>query len=208
MNIQPIVEGHGEVQAVPVLLRRLLAEAEIWEVDVGKPIRRRRNELATEEGIARSISLAHSKPNCAAILVLFDSDDDCPAQLGPKVQEWADAAARGTPCAVCIAHREYEAWFLATLDSIGAQWGEDDVQPHPDPESPRGAKGEIERRMLGRGYKETTHQPKFSDYFCLSDAFKRSRSFRKLVKSFGALTSAMGQPPDVWPPPAWSANGD
>lgn len=208
MNIQPVVEGHGEVQAVPVLLRRLVSEAETWGVGIGTPIRRTRHQLATEEGITASISLARGKPDCAAILVLFDGDDDCPAQLGPKVQEWADAAARDTPCAVCIAHREYEAWFLATLDSIGAEWGRDDVQHHPNPESPRDAKGEIERRMLGRGYKETTHQPKFSDYFCLSDAFRRSRSFRKLVKSFGALTSAMGQPADVWPPPAWPASGD
>ena len=208
MNIQPIVEGHGEVQAVPVLLRRLLVEAEIWGVGVGKPIRRTRSELATEEGIARSISLAHGKPDCAAILVLFDSDDDCPALLGPKVQEWADAAARGTPCAVCIAHREYEAWFLATLDSIGPKLGKNNVQPHPDPESPGGAKGQIRLRMMGRGYKEIMHQPKFSDYLCLSDAFKRSRSFRKLVKSFGALAEAMGESPDVWPPPAWLANGD
>lgn len=208
MNIQPVVEGHGEVAAVPVLLRRLIIEAKILGVDVGKPIRRTRSELATEKGITRSILLAHGKPNCAAILVIFDGDDNCPAQLGPKVQEWADAAARDTPCAVCIAHREYEAWFLATLDSIGDKFGGKDVQSHPNPESPRDAKGEIERRMLGKGYKETKHQPAFSAHFRLSDAFKRCRSFRKLVASFGALTSAMGQPPDVWPPSAWSANDD
>ena len=30
MIIQPIVEGHGEVAAVPVLLRRLCREAQAW----------------------------------------------------------------------------------------------------------------------------------------------------------------------------------
>ena len=47
MTIQPIVEGHGEVAAVPVLLRRMLAEARTTGVDIGKPIRRRRSQLAT-----------------------------------------------------------------------------------------------------------------------------------------------------------------
>ena len=44
-NIQPIVEGHGEVEAVPVLLRRLTAEAKSWEITVGRPIRRYRSQL-------------------------------------------------------------------------------------------------------------------------------------------------------------------
>ncbi|MCY3681537.1 MAG: hypothetical protein OXH16_09065 [Gemmatimonadetes bacterium] len=39
-KIQPIVEGHGEVVAAPVLLRRLIAEAKAWEIDIGRPIRR------------------------------------------------------------------------------------------------------------------------------------------------------------------------
>ena len=29
MKIQPIVEGHGEVEALPVLLRRLIDEAQV-----------------------------------------------------------------------------------------------------------------------------------------------------------------------------------
>ena len=207
MKIQPVVEGHGEIAAVPVLLRRLIAVAEVWRVGVGKPIRRTRHQLATEDGIAESVRMALSKPGCAAIMVLFDSDGECPADLGPKVQEWADAAARDTPCAVCIPHREYEAWFLATLDSIGVALGKGDVQPHPNPELPRGAKGPL-GRLMGRRYKETTHQPKFSEYFCLSDAFRRSRSFRKLVTSFGTLVEAIGQSPGVLPPPTWLESGN
>ena len=209
MKIQPIVEGHGEERAVPALLWRLIIEGNISGVTVARPIRSTRHRLATERGIAEAVSMAHTQPDCAAILVLFDSDDDCPAELGPKVQWWADAAARGTPCAVCIAHREYEAWFLATLDSIGSKFGRDGLQSHADPESPRNAKGQIQRRLMGRNkYKETTHQELFSKYLSLSDAFRRSRSFRKLVTSFGTLTSAMGRSPDVWPPPAWSAGSN
>ena len=203
MTIQPIVEGHGEVAAVPVLLRRLLAEARITGVDIGRPIRRARSQLATKEGLARSIALARVQSNCAAILVLFDGDDDCPAHLGPTAQRWANAAARDMPCAVCIAHREYESWFLATLDSLRHREIKADAEAHPHPEVPRNAKGEMSRRMLGRGYKATKHQAAFSALFCLSDACKRSRSFRKLTTSFGQLLTAMEKPAAVWPPLSW-----
>ena len=203
MRIQPVVEGHGEVGAVPVLLRRLLVEALTVGVVVGKPIRRKRSELATKEGLARSIEMARDKPDCAAILVLFDGDDDCPAHLGPAAQDWANAAARGVPCAVCIAHREYESWFLATLDSLYHKDIKADAQAHPQPERPRDAKGQMSRWMQGRGYKPTPHQAKFSALFCLADAYKRSRSFRKLATSFGQLLTAMEKPAAVWPPPSW-----
>ena len=203
MRIQPVVEGSGEVDAVPILLRRMLVEARITGVDVGRPIRRKRSELATEAGMAMSIALAMDQSNCAAVLVLFDGDDDCPAHLGPAAQRWADAAARGVPCAVCIAHREYESWFLATLDSLRHKALKADAQAHPQPERPRDAKGEMSRRMRGRGYKATQHQAAFSALFCLSDACKRSRSFRKLTTSFGQLLKGMGKPAAVWPPPSW-----
>ena len=205
MTIQPIVEGHGEVAAVPVLLRRMLAEARTTGVEIGKPIRRPRSQLAKEEGLARSIALARVQPNCAAILVLFDGDDDCPASLGPAAQGWAKAAARDVPCAVCIAHREYESWFLATLDSLRHREVEADAEAHPHPEVPRDAKGEMSRQMRGRGYKPTKHQAAFSALFCLSDACKRSRSFRKLTTSVGQLLTSMEKPPAVWPPPSWGS---
>lgn len=208
MNIQPVVEGHGDVQAVPVLLRRLIQEAQSWEVGVATPIRRTRQELATEQGVSRAVTLAQGRPNCGGILLIFDSDDDCPAELGPRVQYWATTASAALPCVVCMAHREYEAWFLATVDSLrGHKAVRADAMAHPNPETPRDAKGELERRMAVNDYKETIHQAAFSDQMRLADAFKRCRSFRKLVTSFGTLMNHMGQLPPTWPPARWVASG-
>ena len=205
--IQPIVEGHGDVEAFPILLRRLLEQAEVWSVCVGRPIRRPRSRLATKDGVVDAVELARRQSDCRAILVLFDGDDDCPAELGPAVQSWASAAARDVPCEVCIAHREYEAWFLATADSLrGHRSVRTDATPHSSPDDPRGAKRELERRMKRGDYKETIHQPAFSQMLCLSHAFRRSRSFRKLVESFGSLLSAMGQQTGGWPPHSWTGN--
>ena len=186
MRIQPVVEGHGEVAAVPVLLRRLLVEALTIGVVIGKPIRRKRSELATKEGLAKSIEMARDKPDCAAILVLFDGDDDCPAHLGPAAQGWANAAARDLPCAVCIAHREYESWFLATLDSLRHKAIKADAQAHPQPEVP-----ETPRARCHVG--------------CSAEATSRRRTSPRSAPCSASQTPTSGADRSAsWPPPSAS----
>ena len=148
MKIQPIVEGHGDVKALPVLLRRLVQEAHVAALSIGRPIRRPRSKLVKKEGVQQAVRLALLQPECGAVLVLFDGESDCPADLGPTVQTWATAAADGTPCQVVLAHREYEAWFLAAIESLRGRRGVlIDAARHPDPERHRGAKEQLESRM-------------------------------------------------------------
>ena len=194
MKIQPVVEGHGEVEAVPILLRRLIAEAEAWQIGVGRPVRRTRHQLVHEPELTRSVGIALEQPDCGAILILFDGDDDCPAELGPYLQGVATQAARGTPCEVVIAHREYEAWFLAGFDSLrGHKMILDHAETPRDPERPRDAKGRFEKMMRPRSsYVERVDQPTFTALLDLPAARRRSRSFRKLTRSFGSLLRACG----------------
>ena len=203
MMIQPIVEGHGDVEAVPVLLRRFVNLTQHPNVRIGQPIRRPRNRLVQRFGLEESIGLAR-KSGPDAILVLFDGDRDCPATLGPVVQEWADGIAGGIPCQVVMAHREYEAWFLAALESLrGSRGIRPDAPPHPDPETPRGAKERLEGEMRpGRSYMETTDQPALSARFSMAAAYAGCRSFRKMMSAFGALLHATGHDIHPWPPNA------
>ena len=67
MNIQPIVEGHGDVVAVPVLLRRLVAEAQAWPVEIGRPIKRPRNQLVQQPGLDTAVNLALHRDGDAAM---------------------------------------------------------------------------------------------------------------------------------------------
>lgn len=113
MMIQPMVEGQGEETAVPVLLRRLRDEAQVWGLEVGRPHRRRRTQLVRRDSLQVAVRVAVLRQDCAGILVLFDADDDCPKDLGPILEGWARETAGGRPCAVVMANREYEAWFLA-----------------------------------------------------------------------------------------------
>lgn len=205
MTIETIVEGHGEVAALPVLLHRMLCKMEVWDVRVGRPIRYARGKLVQETSLRRGIELARRREDCGAVLVLIDGDDDCPAQLAPRLYEWTAAAA--IPCEVVVAHREYEAWFLAAIESLrGLRGIREDAEPYPDPERPRGAKQKVTERMRdGRSYFAAADQPALSARFSLSDAYRRSRSFRKLTTAVGSLVRAMGREIAEWPPPAWTA---
>ena len=208
MKIQPVVEGHGDVEALPVLLRRFRDAAGSWDVEIGTPIRQNRGLLINQERLTRAVRMASRQPACRAILVPLDGDDDCPAVLGPRLKAWAETEAGGRPCEVVIAHREYEAWFLAAIESLRGQRGiREDASVHPAPEEPRDAKGRLEERMVeGRTYLETTDQPALSQLFSLGRAHQRSRSFRKLAKSFGTLLRGLGKDIGAWPPASWASN--
>jgi hypothetical protein len=205
LSIQPIVEGHGDVTAVPVLLRRLRDEAQAFEWDVLQPIRRKRSEFRSEGGVARAVRVAARKPSCRAIVLIFDSDGDAPCEWGPRVAEWARNAAGTIPCHVVLAHKEYEAWFLAAVESLRGKRGiREDADPHPDPESLRGAKAHLEERMqAGRAYGETIDQAPLTAAFDMGATYRRCRSFRKLVKAFGEVIGTPGTAPAQWPPAAW-----
>ena len=199
--IQPIVEGYGEVPAVPVLLRRLAELMDISFVKVGSPIRSKRTLLTQEEGLKNTVQMARSQPGCTGIIVLFDADDDCPKELAPKILKWAQEAANPLPCSVVLPKREYEGWFLACVESLLEARGIQPALPYDkDAEAKRDAKGELESRFGGEfRYYERTDQPAFSALADLALVHARSRSFRKLAKETRSLFIAAGLAPSSWP---------
>jgi hypothetical protein len=205
VRIYPIIEGHGEVEAAPVLLRRLLAEADCHRIGVGRPIRRTQSQMRSKEGIQAAVRLALLQPECAAVVILFDGEDDCPKTLALDVRAWAREAAVGTPCDVVVAYREYETWFLAALESLRGHYGiRNDAVAPAHPEAKRDAKGALEEFMpANRAYSETGDQPGMSAQFDMPTAHRRNRSFRKLVKAIGDILVQLNHPLPAWPPTHW-----
>ena len=194
------------MDAVPVLLRRLLTEARCFGVGVGRPIRRKQAEFRSREPVQAAVRLALLQPECSAVLLLFDGEDDCPKILADNVRKWAKEVAGITPCDVVIAYREYETWFLAAVESLRGKYGirMDAVVPI-NPEARRDAKSALEEFMpANRAYSETGDQPGMSDVFDMGLAYQRNRSFRKLVKTVGDMLSKMNHHPYSWPPSRWS----
>lgn len=195
--IVPIVEGHGEVAAFPILLRRLGAlSAPERPLDIRRPIRVSRAHILKPDQLGRYVELAALQHGGAgATIVLFDADDDCPASLGPKLQKVADAVRPGSAVSVVLAMREFEAWFLAAAKSLrGVRGLPDDLAPPPNPEAVRDAKGWLQyRRTDGLAYSPTVDQPALAAQFDLDEARAASSSFDKLAREVERILESTAQ---------------
>jgi hypothetical protein len=87
LELACIVEGDGEVEAVPVAIRRIVHEIHPnLGLKIHHPIRIPRTKLVKPGELERSVELAARRAGKGgAILMLLDSDDDCPAALGPEL---------------------------------------------------------------------------------------------------------------------------
>jgi Domain of unknown function (DUF4276) len=198
--IKPIVEGHGEESALPVLLRRIAGERfGIWNPPILKPGRYSANQLLRREdsiwvagpGLVKAAGHARNE-GATALLVLLDADDFCAKSVSESVAPALSGATGFDIARIVFAVREYEAWLLASAETlqVGAL-----AYPN-DPEQPRDAKGTLERHLgLAFPYNAKTDQPAFSAKVNLSLCHQRSRSFRKLTKDFKELLAACGTKP-------------
>jgi hypothetical protein len=185
-----IVEGHGEVHAVPILVRRLAQEfAPDFFIEVLPPLRVSRSKLIKKGELERSVELAARKTGGrGAIFLLVDSDDDCPAEHGPAILSRARQQRPDIPLAVVLAKREFETWFLAAAKSIAGRRGlSADLVTPSDPESISGAKEWLTANMKrGSRYREVLDQPALTAVFDLAAA-RRSDSFDKCYREVRRL---------------------
>ena len=196
--IVPIVEGDGEVKAVPLLLRRVLGERYgRYDIRIQKPINARgKTKLLRKFG--SFLEYARRDQECNAVLVLLDGDEDCPRDLATDLARTAAGLNMGIPVAVVCAHREYEAWFVASLDSetgknIRATLGLGETVFHEgDIESIASPKGWIQVRMpQSSGYKETQDQPALTPFIDIEHTQRRSRSFRRFCHAVEEILCAI-----------------
>ena len=189
--IVPIVEGDGEVRALPVLLRNLCRSIDSDRpMDIRRGMRVNRGTLLKAGELERYVDLAaRTHGPTGATIVLVDADDDCAGELGPQLQARAGQARADAHVAVVLAVREYEGWFIAGASSIAGQRGlPDDLSRPPDPEAIRDAKGWLQdRRTDGLAYSPTVDQPALSALLDLNLARSNSPSFDKLWREVERL---------------------
>ena len=188
-KIVAIVEGDGEVEAVPLLIRRIASVvAPIFPPTVLSPIRVRRHRILKEGELERYVSLASARvEEGGRILILLDANGDCPASIGPAILERARAVGFDRPVEAVLAKCEYETWLLAAAESIaGTRRILPEISAPPEPESIRGAKEWIDSRMRG-SYRPTADQAALTAGFDMELARRRSASFDKMWRATAAL---------------------
>ncbi len=192
-KIVPIVEGDGDAKAVPVLIRRVLHDRlRLYDWEVTHP--KKAHSLPTlRKKLANYLRYAAMEDEAQGVLILLDLDDGCPKEEAQRLAAEIRSQAARLPVAIVLAHREYEAWFLASIETIAPQYGED-LTPPADVESVRDAKGWLSRRLFPGGrYKETAHQPSMTTEIDFDLAARRSRSFSRFLHAVELLTQHAGQ---------------
>ena len=190
--IVPIVEGLAEVESVPLLLRRILADGQLEHIQVARPFRVKRNQIVREGELERAMEQAiRDREHARCVLVLMDSDDDCAAGLGRSLLNRATQVT-ALPVAVILAVRELEAWFLGAKESLRWIRGiRGDATVPADPENIRGAKERLTRNMeTGRRYFDVDDQPAFAQSIDISATRLQCPSFDKFIRDFHRLIHA------------------
>ena len=108
VTIASIVEGHGDVFALPKLLHRLAKGFPMVDLRTPKPPwRRSRGSLVAAGGIEREVESNSWVGPSGGVLVLLDADDDCPAELAPAPLNRAQATRQTGACP----------WFWPSVNS-------------------------------------------------------------------------------------------
>lgn len=195
--VAPIVEGHGELESLPVLLHRIAQAAGFsGRLRVNPPIRVKAGSFLHDRPyFEKYVALAGAKAaqEGGSVLILLDCEDDCPARLGQELLERARAVRSDVHILVALAYREFETWYLTAARSLRGLHGlPTDLAPPENPESFRDAKGWLGDRM-DVPYDETTHQLQYARVFDL-DAASASASFRRLRARIESLLAAGSLP--------------
>lgn len=195
INIALIVEGYGDLAAVPALVVKSAMMFNI-NVVVSNPIRSGGVDKLRRAGeLERFVTMAACRPDANLVLLVIDLDDDCAATMQKEFkQRCKDIEKRYCkPIEFCFIIKEFECWLLADLVNLREKcrdynWLQDfRCERHYDI---RGAKAMLGRAMR-RHYKETVDQLKLAKALDLISLFSKDRSFRKFVKSVTQINYAI-----------------
>ena len=199
--VAPIIEGHGEVDAVRILLPRIASELVGVTLEVVRPFRLPRGKLLPgrtgarridEQELARALDTAstllkHANSRAQRFaLLLCDADEDLPCELAPRIVAAAQKVRGDLDLACVMARREYEAWFIAAAESLTRHLSLRPGDGAASAEPERHGEKWISDRFRGVSYQKTVDQAKLTAAMDLELCRARSRSFAKLCREISS----------------------
>jgi hypothetical protein len=175
-----VVEGRGEEYALPVLLRKRLAESSDWRDLLGKPVPcHGRDKALTERGIEGYVATAAARPGCEGVLVVLDAEEDAACVLGPALFARASDVA-GRPVSICLAEPKFEAWLVASAETLELQGL--GFRRDRDPVG-------LIRDALPVKYVKPTWQPRLASRVDFAMAVPRDPSLSRMLRKFEELVA-------------------
>jgi hypothetical protein len=180
-HIGLVVEGEGEIPAVPLLLRKWLQQRGDFRDLLGKPIPcYGRDKALRPKGVEGKVATAAARPGCRAVLVLLDGEGDPVCRLGPKLLKRASGVT-GIPVEVCLADPNYEAWFLASSETLGLPELSFGMRNNPA--------AAVKAALLPSKYVKPTWQPRLTDRMDIELARSRDSSLARALSKFDDLVA-------------------
>lgn len=177
-----IVEGDGDADAMPLLVKRILHHHELFHVSLTRP------QISGDVNKSRKRFddyLNYALKNQCPILWILDCDDKqigCPvkhvAHFQTAMQSMHIQGAQPIEFAFFV--QEFESLFLAEEDALRGYYQLPlDLKIDPNTATRRDAKGEIAKLLpKTRGYKETIDQAKIAQRLDLTTCARVSRDYR------------------------------
>lgn len=190
MKLGLVVEGDGEVAALPILIRRHLHEnREIYDLEVARPKNSKgRGNLEAPGGVERYAQHAALPDDVCGVLVLCDADNDMVCEFGPAMQARAAAAVHAKPVTVTLAVSEFENWIVASSETMGEL-----EAPETEDFERLSAEPVIRRWRHPRSYVKPLHQPSYADQLDFELVSSRCPSFARLIRCLDELIDACAQ---------------
>ncbi len=209
-NIFVFVEGKGDVDAAPILCRRVLRDllGDKWNehpLKFGQGWRVGHLRKLTAGNYAKWVRITKAALNSRAsgILLLLDGDSlngHCPADEARKLVHKVVAdcgAGKAISVAVVFAMQEIESWFMPDADRLVGPRGGPPIELPEDMEAaPRDAKSWFKTRREG-GYLPTANQRDFAERVNIQTVRgHKLRSFKRFEHALVELYEAAcgGQP--------------
>lgn len=173
-----VVEGAGDLHAVPVILRRFMHSIGDYRDILGKPVPAHgRDKALRAKGIEGFVATAAARPGCVGVLVVLDGEGDCVAELGPMLLDRARSVT-GKPVLVVLADRDFESWLFASAETLDLDIAYDGA---------RQGQSAISEAIRPAKYVKPTWQPRLAAKVDVGLAASRQRSFARAIERFDAL---------------------
>lgn len=195
-----VLEGYGDVQAAPVLVRRVLGELHgIFPSTIETHRRGGLAHLRANDWAHFRRFLLTAFTEHMPVLWMVDNDNGiCARTLLQEMYRHAQSVGIQQRLAFCFWYREYETMFLYDPEGVSRKLSIQNFSVPEEPDNLRASKEFISRAMpSGYAYKETINQSQLSAVIDLALVRSRYKSFQHLERALRWLAS--DNTPDIYP---------
>jgi hypothetical protein len=189
-SIALLIEGDGDYEAVPLLVRKIAIEKSYHDLTIGtKPIKvGDAHAIMKSEKFVRLFEYALTRDDIDAVLIAADCEDHCPVEAVQaayaRIEKIVDRIKK--PVGFSFFCREFETMFLVNADHLSRHSKSVILDPKKIPTNidlmtVRNAKGMLKGIISTNTYKETRDQARLTGAMGVAKCADEYRPLKHLV---------------------------